>query len=89
MLADSIIFDALRDTLRIATQISAPILTAALITGISVGLFQALTSIQEMTITFVPKLLAMLAVFWTSMDYMTRGLTDFFHSTVIPHIAGG
>ena len=83
------IFDILRDALRIAALISAPVLLAALVTGVSIGLFQALTSIQEMTITFVPKLVAMMAVFWMSMNFMTRSLTDFFTFTIIPNIAGG
>jgi len=89
MLTEGIIFDTLRDALRIAVMISAPVLVAALVTGVSIGLFQALTSIQEMTITFVPKLMAMLGVFWMSMSYMTRSLTDFFQFTIIPTIAGG
>lgn len=89
MLSEGFIFDTFREMLRIAIIISAPILVVALLTGVSIGLFQALTSIQEMTLTFVPKLMAMLAVFWVSMDFMTRNLTDFFHSVIIPSIAGG
>lgn len=89
MLPEGLIYDTLRDALRIAALMSAPVLIAALVTGLSIGLFQALTSIQEMTITFVPKLMAMMAVFWMSMNYMTRSLTDFFQFTIIPTIAGG
>ncbi|MCF6315026.1 MAG: flagellar biosynthetic protein FliQ [Marinosulfonomonas sp.] len=84
-----IFFDTLRQGLWIAVVISLPILTVALITGLTVGLFQALTSIQEMTLTFVPKLGAMLAVFWVSMSFMTETLVSFFTSTIIPLIAGG
>jgi flagellar biosynthetic protein FliQ len=54
-----------------------------------VGLFQALTSIQEMTLTFVPKLAAIIGVFWVTMDFMTGTLVSFFQSTIIPIIAGG
>jgi flagellar biosynthesis protein FliQ len=88
MFSEGFIFDILREALRIAVVISAPVLIAALLTGVSIGLFQALTSIQEMTLTFVPKLMAILAVFWVSMSFMTRNLTDFFESVVIPSIAG-
>lgn len=88
MFSEGFIFDILREALRIAVVISAPVLIAALLTGVSIGLFQALTSIQEMTLTFVPKLMAILAVFWVSMSFMTRNLTDFFQSVVIPSIAG-
>ena len=86
---DLIFFDTLREGLWIAVMISLPILVVALITGLTVGLFQALTSIQEMTLTFVPKLGAILAVFWVSMSFMTETLVSFFTSTIIPLIAGG
>ena len=89
MLTEAIFFDTLRQGLWIATITSVPILSAALLAGVGVGLFQALTSIQEMTLTFVPKLLAIVAVFWMSMSFMTRTLVDFFQSHIIPVITGG
>ena len=85
---EMIFFDTLRAGLWNAVLISTPILVAALISGIVVGLFQALTSIQEMTLTFVPKLAAILAVFWVSMSFMTTTLTGYFTDTLIPIIAG-
>lgn len=85
---DAIIFDTLRQGLWVATMISTPILAAALISGVSVGLFQALTSIQEMTLTFVPKLAAIVLVFWVSMSFMTVTLVDFFQQDILPLIAG-
>ncbi|AXX99611.1 flagellar biosynthetic protein FliQ [Profundibacter amoris] len=84
----AIFFDTLRHGLWIAVIISLPILVVALVTGLTVGLFQALTSIQEMTLTFVPKLAAILAVFWVSMSFMTETLVSFFTSTIVPLIAG-
>jgi flagellar biosynthetic protein FliQ len=89
MLTEGYVYDVLREALRIAVLISAPVLVAALVTGVSIGLFQALTSIQEMTLTFVPKLMAMLGVFWASMNFMTQSLIDFFQTTIVPSIAGG
>lgn len=87
---DEIIFyDTLREGLWNAVIVSLPILSVALIAGITVGLFQALTSIQEMTLTFVPKLAAILAVFWLSMGFMTETLTGYFQNTIVPLIAGG
>ena len=83
-----IFFDTLRAGLWNAVLISTPILTAALVSGILVGLFQALTSVQEMTLTFVPKLAAIIAVFWVSMSYMTATLTGYFADTLIPIIEG-
>lgn len=81
-------FDTLRHGLWIAVVISAPLLSVALIAGVMIGLFQALTSVQEMTLTFVPKVGAMLAVFWVSMSFMSGSLVDFFTSEIIPLIAG-
>ena len=86
---DEIIFyDTLRAGLWNAVLISLPVLSVALVAGLAVGLFQALTSIQEMTLTFVPKLAAMLAVFWLSMGFMTETLTSYFTTVIVPLIAG-
>ena len=81
--------DALREGLWVAFKISLPLLTVALVMGLGVGLVQALTSVQEMTLTFVPKVGAMLAVFWVSMSFMTGTLVTFFTDRLIPLIAGG
>ncbi|WP_299779789.1 flagellar biosynthetic protein FliQ [uncultured Roseobacter sp.] len=89
MLDEILFFDTLRQGLWIAVIISIPILTAALVTGVSIGLVQALTSIQEMTLTFVPKLAAIVIVFWISMGFMTQTLVSFFHNRIIPLIIGG
>jgi flagellar biosynthetic protein FliQ len=87
-MTEIIFFDTLRQGLWVATLISAPILAAALFAGVGVGLFQALTSIQEMTLTFVPKLLAIVVVFWVSMSFMTATLVSFFRAEILPLIAG-
>ena len=87
-MSESDIYDALRQGLWIAVLISAPLLTVALVAGVVVGLVQALTSVQESTLTFVPKVGAMLAVFWVSMSFMTTTLVAFFHDRIIPLIAG-
>ncbi|MFV0335153.1 MAG: flagellar biosynthetic protein FliQ [Tropicimonas sp.] len=81
-------FDTLREGLWTAVEIALPILAVALVVGLAVGLFQALTSIQEMTLTFVPKLLAIVVVFWISMNFMTETLVSFFTGRIIPLIAG-
>jgi len=83
-----VFYDTLRHALWIAVTVSTPILIVALVAGLIVGLFQALTSIQEMTLTFVPKLAAILAVFWVTMSFMTDTLTSFFVTEIVPLIAG-
>jgi flagellar biosynthetic protein FliQ len=85
---EAIFFDTMRQGLWIAVAVSTPLLVVALITGLIIGLFQALTSIQEMTLTFVPKLAAMLAVFWISMGFMAQSIVSFFQDKIIPLIVG-
>lgn len=82
-------FDVFRQGLWTASVAAAPVLGVALIVGLAIGLFQALTSVQEMTLTFVPKLIAIVAVFWIYMGFMTQTLVGFFHTTIIPKIIGG
>ncbi len=79
--------DLLRQALWIAFVISLPILTVALLAGLAIGLLQALTSIQEMTLTFVPKLAAILVAFWLSMAFSGQMLVNFYHDTILREIA--
>jgi len=85
---DVVFFDSMREGLWTAVMISAPMLLVALVAGVTIGLFQALTSIQEATLTFVPKVGAMLVVFWVSMSFMSKSLVDFFTARIIPLIVG-
>lgn len=89
MLTEVLFFDSLRQGLWVGFVISLPILTVALLAGVAIGLLQALTSIQEMTLTFVPKLAAIGGVFWLSMGFMTQTLVSFFQDQIVPLIVGG
>jgi flagellar biosynthetic protein FliQ len=81
-----IFYYTMRQGLWVSLLMSTPILTVALIVGVVIGLLQALTSVQEMTLTFVPKLGAIMVVFWATMGFMTATLNDFFTSAIIPLI---
>lgn len=87
-MSETDLYDILREGLWVTVLVSTPVLAAALVTGIVVGLLQALTSVQEMTLTFVPKLLAMTAVFWITMPFMTESLREFFQLRLIPTAIG-
>lgn len=73
-----------QQAIEMAIIVSAPMLIAALATGLLVSIFQAATSINEMTLSFIPKLLVMFVVMivagpWminTMMDYMARLFTS-------------
>ena len=78
-----------KEAITLTIILSMPMLGLGLAVGLAVSVFQAVTSIQEMTLTFVPKILAMLVMFWVSMSAMTALLVDFFRVQVIPVVAGG
>ena len=88
-MTEAAFYDMLRQGLWTATVLSLPILSVALVAGLAIGLLQALTSVQEQTLTFVPKLAAIVAVFWVTMGFMTETLVTFFRDAVAPAIAGG
>lgn len=85
-MTENLIFDLTRETVWIAMVISAPMLGAALAAGVVIGLFQALTSVQEMTLTFVPKLGAILVVFWITMSFSGHTLVRFYQDRIIPTV---
>jgi flagellar biosynthetic protein FliQ len=64
----------IRDTLLLALTISAPMLVIGLTVGILVSLLQAVTQIQEQTLSFIPKILAMVVAAITLMPWMSHQL---------------
>jgi flagellar biosynthesis protein FliQ len=85
-MGEAAILDILRQGLWTALVVSMPILAVALVVGLAIGLVQALTSVQEMTLTFVPKLGAILAVFWISMSFSGHALVRFYQDQIIPMV---
>ena len=75
-------FDANVEFLRMAfwqiLVISGPLLAVALAIGLAVGILQAATSIQEMTLTFVPKLILVVLAFGLLANFMMVQLSDYF-----------
>ena len=60
-----------------AVTLAAPILITAMVVGLGVSLFQAVTSIHEQTLTFVPKALAIVGVIVVLLPWMLRTLIEF------------
>lgn len=56
------ILDITRAALVLLLTLTAPLLAASLVTGVVIGLLQALTQVQEMTLTFIPKMIVIIAV---------------------------
>ncbi|NPA39280.1 MAG: EscS/YscS/HrcS family type III secretion system export apparatus protein, partial [Thermodesulfobacteria bacterium] len=62
-MTDATILTLAKESITLTVIISAPYLLAALIVGLIISILQAVTQIQEMTLTFVPKILAIILVF--------------------------
>lgn len=69
--------DLIRQTLLLALTISAPMLLIGLVVGIIVSLFQAVTQIQEQTLTFVPKIAAMTVAAVVLMPWIAQRLLEY------------
>ena len=71
------VIDIARDTLWVLVLASAPVMLVALMVGLIISLFQALTQIQEMTLSFVPKILAVFVSLLVFMPFMSHTIGDF------------
>jgi flagellar biosynthetic protein FliQ len=76
--------------LQVTVLVAAPLLVAALVVGLVVGIFQAATQINEMTLSFIPKLLALFATLVVAGPWMLTTLTDYVRRlfTSIPQLVG-
>jgi len=79
-----------RHALEMTLMLAAPLLLTALAVGLIVGIFQAATQINEMTLSFIPKLLAMAAVLALTGPWMLRTLVEYTRNLVesIPGMVG-
>ncbi len=66
-----------QEAIQTAIMIIGPLLGTALVVGLCVSLFQAITSIQEMTLAFIPKILAIALILLFFSSWMLEILTDF------------
>ena len=81
------VLDVARDAIWLTLQLSAPILLVGLVVGVAIGLFQALTQIQEATLVYAPKILAIfisLLIFLPLMGALMGG----FMRQIAARIAG-
>jgi flagellar biosynthetic protein FliQ len=76
--------------LEITLMLAAPLLLVALLTGLLVGVFQAATQINEMTLSFIPKLLAIAAAIAIAGPWMIRLIVDYTRELIqgIPGLIG-
>jgi flagellar biosynthetic protein FliQ len=73
----ALVLDLARDALTLALLMAGPLLAVALIVGLLVSLIQAVTSIQEQTLSFVPKLFAVGITFLILLSWMLQSMMKF------------
>ena len=73
----ALVTEILRDAVWVILKVSGPILGVALTIGLIIALFQALTQIQEMTLTFVPKIAVVLLTLIATMPFIMGTLVGF------------
>ena len=81
------VLDVLTESMVVLLQVAGPIMMVALVIGLIIALFQALTQIQEMTLTFVPKIFAVFISMIFLGSYMLSVLQSFFQ-TIADRIIG-
>jgi flagellar biosynthetic protein FliQ len=74
------VFDVLRDAVIATLVVAGPVMGVGLLVGLAVSLFQALTQIQEATLAFVPKIIAIFAALLVFGPFMLTTLITFTHA---------
>lgn len=90
-MSDAQVLEIMTNAMLLASKLAGPLLLTALALGVVVSLIQTVTQIQEMTLTFVPKVLAIMVVLIASGNWMLREATSFTFQlwNSIPTFAGG
>lgn len=74
------VLDFAREAVYVMLKVATPVMIVGMIVGLSISLFQALTSIQEMTLTFVPKILVVFASLIVLLPFMFDVMRHFMES---------
>ena len=77
MIIDDATLDMVKQALIIALKISAPVLVAGILIGLVIAIVQSVTSIQEQTLTLVPKIFAMVAVAVALLPWIIMRIAEF------------
>lgn len=80
--------DVARQSIYVMLQISAPMMIVALVVGIVIALLQALTQVQEMTLVFVPKIVAIFVVLLLALPFMGQAMQGYMNLIAQKIVAG-
>lgn len=82
------ILDVARDGIWTLLIVSGPLMLVGLVVGVAIALFQALTQIQEMTLVFIPKIVAIFLTMLLALPFMGSAMASYM-DRIAAHIVGG
>jgi len=82
------ILDVARDGIWTLLIVSGPLMVVGLVVGVAIALFQALTQIQEMTLVFIPKIVAIFLTMLLTLPFMGASMASYM-DRIAAHIIGG
>jgi flagellar biosynthetic protein FliQ len=82
------VMDIARDSITTLVLVSAPLMVVGLVVGVIISLFQALTQIQEMTLVFVPKIMAIFVTMMLALPFMADLLQSYMARVAARIISG-
>ncbi len=84
-MSEGVVIDIAREVVWVIVKTAAPLLLVSLIIGLIISIFQTITSIQEQTLTFVPKFLAIMLIIVLCGSWMLNAMTELF-TDLVSHI---
>ncbi len=89
-MSGALAIDLVRHAVMLSLQVASPMLITALVVGLLVSLFQAITQLQEQTLTFIPKLLVIATVFVLALPWALNQLVEYLATVIrsLPTVAG-
>lgn len=82
------VVDLARQSIYVMLQIAAPMMIVALVVGVAIALLQALTQVQEMTLVFVPKIVAIFLVLLLALPFMGQAMASYMNLIAQKIVAG-
>lgn len=83
------VLDIAREGIWVLIIVSAPMMLIGLVVGVTIALFQALTQIQEMTLVFVPKILAIFVMMLVTLPFMGATMASYMDRIIDMIVVGG
>jgi flagellar biosynthetic protein FliQ len=88
-MTETVVLEIGRETMFVILKLSGPLLAAGMIVGVAIALVQSLTTIQEMTLTFVPKIIATFVALVFMLPLMMQVMIDFTRQLFDLIVTGG